>query len=534
MIRFSNFLTALFTLLSIAGFTSIQAQSIFNLFEENNTLKIQEWIKANPSGQIDILNDRLHDFYEKRLPAQKLNCVGDKMNILELAILNGNSIIYNELLSIPNYYQNKELLSQALNFAVAKNNAELFKKLESMGATYNAKSAYFFNQNSLQIAFNFVPGSDLTKMIMEKSTSADFNHVDCLGNTALHYLSSSKNVDLSKFPVDKMRSALFSGDDDMEYPIELLVKNGNLAGARVIWSAMREHENFENYETIANFKRLKYHALLSRNDQAHAWVDSLVVKTFKVEKKKVHAFYMEDGSFDLNIFIDGALMASNYFFDLKLIDKNAKETNFLAFLNSWQKLINKELGIQQNIKPTIHSASGLVSISDLRYLGRFYTHQYWNSLLSKKISADDLEKIQTQQDPFWNFLDLPFPKKFQTNFHVEFDNLSGYRDETNERFKFILSELNIFQLTVKNVRDQPIEFTTLFPNLQHLEIQWIDKDMPLFNVGRDLLSCKTIKFVGMSEIQFPQNIGKINLETIIVPTDAELVDLPKGLKVLYE
>lgn len=534
MSRYSNFLTTLFALLSMASFTPIQAQSIFNLFEENNSIKIQEWIKANPSGEIDIHNDRLHDFYEKRLPTQKLNCVPEKMNILELAILNGNSIIYNELLSMPNYYQNKEILSQALNFAISKNNAELFKKLESMGAMYNTKSAYFFNQNSLQIAFNFAPGSDLTKKIMEKSTSADFNHVDCLGNSALHYLASNKNLDLSKFPIEKMSVALLSGSEEMEYPIELLLKNSNVAGAKTLWKAMREDQNFQSYATAQNFKRLKYQALVSRNMQASEWVDSLVVKTFQWDKKKMYSFYLDEKSFDLSMFVDEALTHANYFFDLSLFDKNTTEPNFLSALKSWQNLMSKELGIQPNIKPTFHGISGLISFADLRYICRFFTNNYWTAFWVKKLTNDALEKTLDMQDPFYAFLDMSYPKKFQTHFNVDFDDLSGYRGETLDRLRFILAELPVIQLTVKNVIDIPVDYQTLFPNLDFIEIQWTDETMPIYGVGRDLLSCKTIKFVGMSEIQFPLNIGKINLETIIVPTDADLVDLPKGVKVIYE
>jgi hypothetical protein len=297
---------------------------------------------------------------------------------------------------------------------------------------------------------------------------------------------------------------------------------------------MREHDNFQNYANTNNFRRLKYHALLSRNEQTNAWVDSLVVKTFKWDKKKVYGFYLEGKSFDLTPFIDDALMYANYFFDLSLLDKNSTETNFLSFLKSWQNLMSKELAIQPNIQPTFHGLSGLVAFAELRYISRFFTHQFWNSFWLKKMSDDALENVLNKQDPFWNFLDMPYPKNFQAHYTVEFDDLIGYRGETQERLRFILSELPVFQLTVKNVTDNPLEYLSLFPNLNFIELLWTDENMPFYNVGRDLLNCQTIKFVGPKEIEFPRNVGKVKLESIIIPADAELINLPKGVKVVYE
>jgi ankyrin repeat protein len=534
MIRFSNFLTALFTLLSIAGFTSIQAQSIFNLFEENNTLKIQEWIKANPSGQIDILNDRLHDFYEKRLPAQKLNCVADKMNILELAILSGNSIIYNELLSMPNYSQNKEILSQALNFAISKNNAELFKKLESMGATYNAKSAYFFNQNSLQIAFTFAPGSELTKKIMEKSTSADFNHLDCLGNTALHYLASNKTVDLSKFPIEKMNNQLFTRNEETLYPIDYALQIGDLNNIKLLWSLMNKHDNFAKYSAKEQYIRLRYYASISGNNQTLEWVDNIVLTTFHWNDKKLHNFYHDDNKFDLTEYLDKALMISEYFFDLKLLDPSVKETTYQSLINSWQNLINEELNLKLKLKLDFHKTTNLLSFKDLKYTNQFFLDYYWYNLFNEKQNPKQLESTLELQTTFFYFSDLPSPKTTQSNYVVDFDFLIGFNGTLEDRMKFFLTQLNVSSLTVKDAFDFNFEYYDLFPKLSFIEIQWTNLASKEYYLTLDLLKCKTIKLIGVQKTIFPPNIGKINLETIIVPTDAELVDLPKGVKVLYE
>lgn len=529
MRSYSKFLV-LFASFTSLIFCSSRAQSIFNLFEENNTVKILEWFKENPNGQIDILNIGLNDFYNKRLPTEKLNCLPERMDILELAILNGNSIVYNELLTKPKYYQNTNLLSQALNFALAKNNAELFKKLESMGAQYNVISPYFFNQNSLQIAFAYAPGSDLTKLILEKSKMEDFAHVDCLGRNALYYLASNKNADLSKFPLDKMRNNLLSGNESVEFPIEQQLKFGNLNNVKLLWNLMKDDADFSEYASESNFRRLKYHALLSKNNLANDWIDSLTAKTFKQDKNKLHHFYRNEKSYDLNKFVDESMTYSEFFFDLKILSKNATDNNFLNFLKSWQTTIYKELGLNPQIQPTYHGRTGLLSFEELKYVSYFFTNQFWE----KNLKPDALEKLITKQEPFFYMIDVPYPKKYEMNFNIDYDILNGHIGESLERIKFVLSELPVLNLTVKNVTDFNIEYTSFFPNLDFLEIQWTDTEMPEYYVNPDLMNCKSIKFVGMREIQFPQNLGMFKLEKIIVPLDAEIINKPKSIKVIYE
>ena len=370
--------------------------------------------------------------------------------------------------------------------------------------------------------------------VVEKSTTTDFNHLDCLERSALYYLAANKSTDLSKFPLDKLNMSLLLGTDDMEYPIELLLKNGNLSNAKLIWSAMREQENFQNYATVSNFKRLKYHAFLSRNIQVHDWVDSLAVRTFKLDKKKINSFYTGENSIDLGLFIDQALIYSDYFFDLSLIDKSITESDFLSFLKSWQNMMSKELGIQPDIQPIFHGLSGLVPMDDVLYLSRFFTNSFWFQFWSKKLSYDELDKVLMRQDIIGSFLDINHPKRFQSNFIVDYGDLNGLQGQMLDRARFILSNLSVFQLTVENITDFPVNYDLFFPNVDFLELRWIDEDMTTFAVGNDLLGIHTIKFTGIKEIQFPLNTGKINLKTIIVPQDAELLNLPKGIKVMYE
>jgi hypothetical protein len=331
-----------------------------------------------------------------------------------------------------------------------------------------------------------------------------------------------------------MDKSVFLGTDDIEYPIELLLKNGDLANARLLWSAMREQENFQDYATAANFKRLKFHAFLSKNTKVHDWVDSLAVRTFKLDKKKINSFYTGDNSIDLGLFIDQALIYSDYFFNLSQIDKSITESDFLSFLKSWQNVMSKELGIEPNIQPTFHGLSGLIPMDDVLYISRFFTNSFWFQFWTEKLSNDELDKVQMRQEILGSFLDINHPKRFQSNFIVDYGDLSGLRGQMLDRARFILSNLSVCQLTVENITDFPMNYDLFFPNVNFLELRWIDEEMPTFAVDNNFLGINTIKFTGVKEIQFPLNTGKINLKTVIVPEDAELLNLPKGVKVFYE
>lgn len=513
--------------------TASYAQTIFNLLEENDEKKILEWIDKNPKAKVQVFNEQLKFFYDQRYPVEKLSCVPEEINVLDVVILYDNNAAIGSLLKKKEITENKAALSQALNFAVHKNNSAVFNQLLALGAELNKPSDYFFGKNTLQIALSKKESSPLLDAIADKSSEADFNHKDCIGRTVLHDLAENNQIAFFKTHKDKFNASLLSGNKDLEYPIEIAIKNSYVDLTKMLWTAMRNDKLALANFTEDNYRRLKYHAQTSKNPTLNQWVDSVIVKSNKIDKNDLFQFMLSAKQFDLMKYVDEALYLSDMFLDLSLTRSTVPEKNFLEYLKSYQNFKSTKLGIQPVSQPTFHGRSGLIPMSDIQYISLFFMDNYWNTKWMKIFSDAQMDDLTNRQLPFIYFSETNIPGKFQSTFTIGFEFITGFEGTLFEQAAYIFSTLNVYELSVKNVTDLPADYKLFFPRLQFLEIDWVDPGLKDFQVSQELLTIKELKITGIESITFPPGSVSSGLEKIHISATTVVQNLPRGVKVVY-
>lgn len=520
---------------SLLGFISSASisQTIFNLLEENNEKKILDWIDKNPKAKVNIFNEQLKFFYDQRYPVEKLSCVAEEINVLDVVILYDSHVAISSLLKKKEITENKEVLSQALNFAVHRNNSAVFKQLLALGAELNRPCDYFFGKNTLQIALSRKESSPLLDAIAEKSSEADFNHKDCIGRTVLHDLVENNHIAFFNVHKNRFNPSLLSGNENLEYPIEIAIKHGYVDLTKMLWTAMKNNSLTPESFTADNYRRLKYHAQLSKNATLNQWVDSVIVKSNKIDKNDLFQFMLSAKQYDLMKYMDDALYLSDIFLDLSSTRSNVPEKNFLEYLKSYQNFKLKSLGVQPVSQPTFHGRSGLIPIADMKYISKFFTDNYWNKKWMKIFSEAQMEDLTNRQLPLYYFSDTNIPGKFQSAFSIGFEFIIGFEGDLFEQAAYLFSTLNVHELSVKNVTDHPVNFKLYFPRLQYLEIDWVEPNLKDFQVNPELLTIKELKINGIESITFPRGSVSSGLEKIHVSSTTVVQNLPRGVKVVY-
>lgn len=509
------------------------AQSIFNLFEAKDNMQIEQWIQSNPNTKIDLLNEQLSKFYGERLPISKLQCLESEIHVLNLAMLYNNDDIVQKLLKNPKILENQKLLSESLNFAVAQNKMDLARNLEKLGAVWNQSSPFFFGRNTLQIALLNNVSADLLELAIQKTSDEQLIHLDCLGKSVLHYYA--QNTQMSSLDMNKFQktTSFFLGDDELEFPIELAAISGNLSRVKDYWNAMKLTDSLSNYANDANFRRLKYHAVLSKNVSLSQWVDSVTTKFLKLDKQQLGSFYLGNEPYNLSYFLNEGLTLSALFLDIKKNYKDAVPSTFLEIIKLHQTKLQTEVGIQLPIQPTFHGRSKLIPLRDMIYISRFINHPKWTSSWFGSLSPQKLLDFEQILEPTWDFVMLKHPSKFQCNYVIDEAELLGYRGDELEQATYILSQLPVLFLKVKQVTDLSFDLRFFFPKIQFVEIEWSDAENKEIALSNELLALRELKFTGVEKIIFPSNyIGK-ELEKIHIGGETTLENLPKGVKVVY-
>lgn len=514
--------------------SNINAQSIYNHFEEGNNAKIMEWIGNNPTRKVAIASERFLEFYKRKHPLDKLNCIPDSTAVLNVAIWFGNSAVYDDLLKNKKITADGNGLSEALNFAVAKNNLALVKRLESLGAKYNAVSPYFFGQNTLQIALHELVDAELISLVISKSDAKAFEHVDCLWKSALNYAAANRDVSFMSHFLKRTELNTRLGGENMEYPIESLLRRGNLKEAKAIWVMMKKSATDEPLDYLTLMPRFRYHAVLSRNSASVQWVDSVYNSHATIKQGYVSPHLASMEPFDLNQFIDNSIEFSEYQLDLQLLVMDAKDKTFLELLKSYQSMLGTFLQLNPGIQPTFHSRSKLISYEDLLYVSRLYSSRFWFPIFQARLKPNQMEMLQDKQEVFQGFLDMKMPKPFQSNFKVSFEELTGYDGELLDKLTYLINGLNVQQLTVTDVSGFELDYSKFFPYLNFLDIQWTNTEYKTFYIQKNLLYCSEIRFKGISELHLPNLPKDANLSRIYVAKGTKVVNAPRGFDIVYE
>lgn len=527
-LRFKTRVTLVLAFLSL----SAQSQSLHNFFEEKNDEKIQAWIKENPVGKVSVFNERLSVFYENRFPVSMLSCVAQEIHVLPLAILYENEKIVTELLRNPKIKSDSDLMSEAFKFAVAKNKLAWAKEIEKSCPELNKPSAYFFGKNALQIALSTPIDSDLLQFVIQSSSDEVFLHLDCFGKSVLHYMAEYNHIELYQDKNMILSQYFIVGDENLPFPIELAAANGHLEMVRLLWSDMKSHEDYQNYFNDMNIRRLNSKVLGSKNVALNSFVDSLVLKLKQLNRVDLMSFYLGEQPYDLNSFIDEALIYSDYFFDLTKMTENPMKANFLEFLKVYQKYKNEKIGVNTGIEPTFHGRSGLIFFDHLGYISSFFTNFFWNSYWTEFLSQKEMEELDEKQDPFFNFASFLMPPKYQNSFSIDHAELTGFQGYKLERLIFFLSELDIQYLRVNNVENLPTDYALFFPRLQYLELLYMESEDPVEAIV-DLFYVKELKISGVDSLVFLRKPEVYKLERLHVSSETVIENLPKGVKVSY-
>ncbi len=520
--------------LTFSGFINAQSQSINSLFEQGNNAKIMEWIGSNYNRKVSVINERMYDFYQRRIPLTYMSCIPDSTAVLNYAIWSGNSAVYEDLLKQKKITSDVALLSEALNFAVGKKNLALVKRLEAMGAKFNAISPFYLKQNTLQIALSEQVDLELAEYVISKSDLAAFNHKSCLEKTALDYAAAYKDKSVLKHFIEKFSDKVFEVKETEEHPLELMLKRGNVNEARQLWAKMKEKEQFKILSMMHLLPRMRFHAVQSRNEACVRWVDSLFMITNSPGKDNVSIYLLENQPYDLTNFIDESLNITDNFLDLRTLQSDIKERSFLELLKAYQSMLGTFLNINPGIMPTFQGRSRLITYEDLTYVCGFFVNKYWLPLITKSLKPEQIEMLQEKQEIFYMFWDIQMPEAFKSNFIINFDDLVSYQGETLDRIQFLLSSLQVQQLAVREVTAFEFDYTQYFPYLNFIEIQWTNTEYTSYYLQSNLLNCTEIRFKGIKELQMPNLPKGAKLKKIYVPKNTKIVNLPKGFNVIYE
>ena len=518
------------------GFTFLAlqsgAQSIHNLFEEGNNAKIEAWIKANPKGMASVFNERLHAFYENRLPVTMLSCVPQELHILPLAIWYGNEKIVLDLLQNSGIKNNPDLMSEAFGFAVYKNNLTWAKEIHKSCRSINQPNPYFFGKNALQIALSASVDKELLDFVVQNSSDEAYRNVDCAGKSVLHYVAEFNHIGLFNEKNTLLSTQFFQTDKFSNLPLEMAIEKGHYMLSKAIWEKMKESAEFATYTNESNLKKLKYHAIKSKNNETNLWIDKIISSTHSLSAAQLGSFYLGKTPEDLTRIIDEMLIASDLFFDLSPLGNNIESKNFLQLIRDFQNYKSRKLNVSASIEPTFHGRSKMLPIEDVLYLSKFFSDFFWNQRWTEKLNGIELDELDMRIMPFVFFSEIKYPEKQKNSFSVDFALLNGFTGDYFERIVFIMNNLDVHFLKVQEVYDWNLDYLLFFPNLQYIDLVWKGQDED-FMISQDLLVIPEVKIQNVQSVHFQQGSVSFKMERLHVPAETVIENLPKGVKVSY-